>query len=101
MRGTTPTFTFNLPIEVSTIKTLYITILGSGGNTMHVVEKTLADCTKTENSVAVTLTQEETLGFVESATVEIQLRGVDVTGNAFKSQVFETTAERILKDGVI
>jgi hypothetical protein len=69
-----------------------------------VVEKTGSDLTFAESggvfTISVTLTQEDTLRFV-TGDVYIQIRYVFANGSADASNIIRTTAERILKDGVI
>lgn len=57
-RGTTPTLTFHLPMETAALASAYITFSQSGEVKL---EKQLSDCTRSENSLGVTLTQAETL----------------------------------------
>lgn len=96
-RGSTPTLTFNLPFSPSNLKSAYITIKCLGVE----IEKRLEDCKKDTKSISVTLTQEETLSLTSNTKVEVQLRVVTLEGVALVSDIFETSADRILKDGVI
>lgn len=52
------------------------------------------------NALTVTLTQADTLAF-HPGRVCVQIRYVDQLGTADASNIIETTAERILKDGEI
>lgn len=97
-RGTTPKFTFTLPIEASTITVLDITFRQSNVE-MH---KGLTDCVLSGKTLTVTLTEEETLSLrsISAFPLEIQLRvGVDDVRMA--SQIFKVQVERILKDGAL
>lgn len=97
-RGTTPTNTFRTgDIDLSTADVVYITYKQRG---KVVVEKTKTDCTFGENSVSVTLTQEDTLKFTEN-DVLIQIRARFAGGRAIASNIIETPAMAILKEGVI
>ena len=100
-RGTTPTLVFNLPFNISYIRQLYITIRDYKLDNSTIIEKQLKDCKVAETSVSVTLTQEETLKFSANSKVDVQLRLLTVNGVALSSQIFTTTFDKILKDGVI
>lgn len=99
IRGTTPTLTFNLPCAVSLIQSLYITFEDKSGET--VLEKTLADCDTADNSVSVTLTQEETLLFKERTEIRLQVRALTTEGDAVASRIYTMPVKEILKEGVI
>ena len=98
-RGTTPTHIFTLPqgMQTSTFSDVYITYSQMG---RVVTEKEKDDLTIAENEIRVTLTQEDTLQFLPGK-VEIQIRVKTVSGNAFASDIVVTSAQKILKDGVI
>lgn len=96
-RGTTPTLTFKMPFSNTGISNMYITFV-QGRNT--ILEKTEADVVWNENSFDLELTQEDTLKF-EKGMVMIQLRLKYTDGTALASNLIYTTAEAILKDGVI
>lgn len=95
-RGTTPTNTFTVDIDL-TAATIFVTYAQKCG---VVVEKTGEDLTVTENSISLTLTQEETLRFTPDA-VFIQIRYVMPDGTADASNIIQTTVGAVLKDGVI
>lgn len=95
-RGSTPTNVFLVDIDL-TAATVFVSY-EQGGKV--IVEKTGTDLTVTEESVTLTLSQEETLRF-HSGEVLIQLRYVMPNGTADASNIIRTTAERIIKDGVI
>ena len=96
-RGSTPTNTFTVDIDLRQA-TVYVSY-SQGGQV--VVEKTNADLTIEESSIEVKLTQEDTLAF-GLGEVYIQIRYVfPFTGDADASNIIRTTADRILKDGVI
>ena len=86
-RGTTPTFTFTLPIECETISRLSVAFK-QGGKLLF--ERCLPDVTMSGNVLSCTLTEEETL----------QLR-VGVGSARMASQVFRVPVSQILKDGVL
>ena len=99
IRGTTPTLTFNLPFAVSELQSAYITIESKDEEVT--LEKALADCTKADKSLAIKLTQEETLAFESRKQVRIQLRVLTKSGEALASPIYTAPMHEILKDGVI
>ena len=99
-RGTTPTNTFTLDIDLSAA-TVFISYAQANA---VVLEKTGTDLTFTSDAqgyyISVTLSQEDTLKFIPG-DVAIQIRYVTSDGVADASNIIRTTAERILKDGEI
>lgn len=99
-RGTTPTNTFAMAIDISEA-TVFISY---EQNRKIVIEKTNPDLTFTSDQqkhyITLELSQEDTLAFV-AGEVLIQIRYVFPTGDAGASNIIRTTAERIIKDGVI
>lgn len=98
-RGTTPTFTFKLPIDADTITAASVMFRQPGREPM---EKTLADCTLDGQTLTCSLTEDETLS-LQALTLyplEIQLR-VGVGSARMASQIFSVPVERILKDGAL
>lgn len=99
-RGTTPTCTFTTNVDLTGC-TVFVTFQQNG---QTVIEKTGTDltiaATDTGSTVALTLTQLETLA-LEPGRVLVQIRYVDSFGTADASNIITTTAEAILKDGVI
>lgn len=98
-RGTTPTFSFTLPIEASSLTAAVISFRQPGGVSF---DKTLADCTVDGKTLSVSLTEAETLSFraLTLYPVEIQLR-VGVGEARMASQIFTEPVERVLKDGAL
>lgn len=96
-RGTTPTNVFNVDIDLTTATEMYISY---EQNKQVIIEKELSDVTVTEDTVSIKLTQAETLTFVPGK-VFIQIRAKFGDGTAVASNIINTTAERILKDGAI
>lgn len=98
-RGTTPKFTFQLPIEAASLTKLSVAFRQAG---RALIEKGPEDCTLDGMTVTTTLTEEETLSLTSSPSIplEIQLRAA-VDEERMASQVFTVTVERILKDGVL
>ena len=95
-RGTTPTNTFAVDVDL-TGATVFVSYEQDG---KVVIEKTGSDVTVATNALTVTLTQADTLAF-HQGRVCVQIRYVDQLGTADASNIMETTAERILKDGEI
>lgn len=95
-RGSTPTNTFTVDIDL-TGATLFVSYEQMG---KVIVEKTGEDLTVTSTSISLSLSQEETLRF-KPGEVLIQIRYVFPSGAADASNIIRTTAERIIKDGVI
>lgn len=98
-RGSTPTNIFTVPFDLSQA-TVYISY--EQGKRV-VVEKTGEDLIfdhSEDYTITVNLTQEETLAFAPGEVL-IQIRYVFPTGDADASNIIRTTAERIIKDGVI
>ena len=70
-RGTTPTFKFTLPFEVGTLKAAYISI---EQNRRVMLEKSIEECTLSDKTISVKLTQEETLKLLVQDQTKIILR---------------------------
>lgn len=95
-RGSTPTNTFEVDIDL-TGATVYVSYEQQGKT---VIEKTGNALTISPDKIVLQLSQEETLS-LKPGDVLIQLRYVFPTGAADASNIIRTTAERIIKDGVI
>lgn len=96
-RGTTPTLNFTLPFASSNITTLNISFVQSNRIKF---EKILTDCTKSGNTLTVTLTQAETLKLDSSHPLEIQIR-CKCGNTTMASQIMSVDVQRILKEGII
>lgn len=97
-RGTTPTLVFTLPFAAAGLTSAYITFRQASAVAL---EKTLADCTASGNTLALPLTQTDTLALMSSAYADIQIRAVTAGGAAIASDVVTAAVGEILKDGVI
>ena len=97
-RGTTPTLTFNLPFSVSTIRNCEVYF---AQNDELVLEKSMEDCVLSGTTLAVTLTQEESLLFDEEEKTEIQARFVFTDGSVDATDIVKDKIKKILKEGVI
>ena len=71
IRGTTPTITFNLPFNVSTIKNCEVYF---GQNDELLVTKGYNDCVFSGTTMQVTLKQKDTLQFDDSEKLQVQVR---------------------------
>lgn len=96
-RGTTPTFTFTLPIECKTITKLSVAFK-QGGKLL--VERGLPDVTMSGKVLSCTLTEEEALQLRAGMELQFQLR-VGVGSARMASQVFRVPVNQILKDGAL
>jgi len=95
-RGSTPTNVFNVNVDLRNA-TIYITYKQ---NNKIIVEKTGDDIQVEQNRLTTSLTQAETLQF-SAGPVRIQIRYVRADGFADASNIIDTRAEEILKDGEI
>lgn len=95
-RGTTPTNTFNVNIDLREA-TVFISYAQRG---VLLVDKTGTDLFITEDQIVTTLSQEDTLKF-KPGEVDIQIRYVKQDGTADASNIIKTTVDQILKDGEI
>ena len=99
VRATTPTHTFVLPLSVDDVKTLLLTY---SQNDNVVMEKEKDDLTATDdNTIQYVLTQEETLKFDASKSVQIQLRVLTHGGSALASRVFSVPCGNVLNPEVL
>lgn len=97
-RGTTPTNTFDVDVDLRNAEVIWLTYKQ---NSKIVIEKEKDDLEVDENEVRVYLTQEETLALKDTVPVRMQFRARFADGNAIKSNIMQATVEEILKDGVI
>jgi hypothetical protein len=98
IRGTTPTVTFNLPFDVSTIRNCEVYF---AQNDELLVTKAIEDCVLEDRTLSVTLTQSDTLQFDDDAKLEMQIRFVFTNGAVDATQIIKGKIGRILKDGEI
>ena len=97
-RGTTPTITFNLPFDVSTVRNCEVYF---AQNDELLVTKAMEDCVLTGTTLAVTLSQAETLSFDEEEKLEVQARFVFTDGSVDATEIIKQKVKEILKDGEI
>lgn len=105
-RATTPTHTFEIDIDPSTLKTMLLTYKQGNG---IVLEKEKSDLTITSETVqqktvylcSFKLTQEEANLFVEGTPVQIQMRALTFDGNAYASNKVTLDVDDVLNDEVL
>lgn len=98
IQGTTPTHFFDLPFSADMVAAARITY--KQRDTI-VLEKELADCVKNGDTLELTLTQKETLGFEPDISVVVQLHMVAQGGQALASEVMYATVKELLSGRVI
>lgn len=98
IRGTTPTITFNLPFDVSTITNCEVYF---GQNDELLVTKEYDDCTLSGTTLSVTLDQEDTLQFDDDEKLQMQIRFVFTDGTVDATSILKGKVGKILKDGEI
>ena len=96
--GTTPTHTFELPIDFGQIRTLKITY---SQKDEIVLEKYLDDCSLGDGSISVRLTQSDTFLFKERVNIEIQIRIMTVDGQVISTGIKTISADRCLDREVL
>ena len=97
IRGTTPTNTFNVDVDLTDAVAIYITYV-QGDQTIF--EKDIDDITVESDKLTVNLSQEDTLK-LSPKEVRIQIRAKFADGTAIASNIITTMANAILKDGEI
>lgn len=103
-RGTTPTHTFELPFDVSSIKEVQITYSQSDhylDEKRTKVVKTTKDCKLEGKTISVDLTQQDTLAFSHKLQVAIQLRVLMFDKTALVSEVIKRDVEPCLDNEVL
>ena len=78
-KGTTPTHTFNIPIDTSLIKEVKITY---SQKDKEILVKRTNDCTIGKDAITTRLSQEDTFLFESNNIVTIQLRVLTLGGDA-------------------
>ncbi|MBR5835593.1 MAG: hypothetical protein IKY66_05450 [Bacteroidales bacterium] len=96
IRGTTPTHSFTLPINVDTIDEIHI-IYSQNGRVK--VRKTKKDCAMWDNKVELKLSQNETLNFTH-APVQMQVR-IMRQDTVMASKVFTLNCGKCLENEVM
>lgn len=99
IRGTTPNLTFTLPFDSSELAEFWITISQKYENLK--INKTSADCIADGETIAVMLTQEDTLKFIGDKPVYVQMRALTTEGQALATKIYTCMMGDILQEGVI
>lgn len=94
-RGTTPKLSFTTPFGKDMVEVVFITFSQNGD---VVLEKDTDSVEIEDERVTVSLTQAETLNFAHEEVINIQVAIRTTDGNAFRSNIINTVAKRILKD---
>lgn len=98
IRGSTVTHIFNIPLEANDIKELKITY-AQGDNIVFYKKKN--ECVVADNTIAVTLTQDDTFKLDSSQHVKIQLRILTDKGVVMSSKVITRSVEACLDNEVL
>lgn len=101
MRGTTPTHTFEIPIEEDVVDYVRVVYFQSDKRIIAKDSKNDSSCTVSGNTVTVRLSQEETFLFTAGKSVQIQLRVLTKTGDCLGGEVTEVSVERCLDNEVM
>ena len=101
-RGTTPTLTFTTPYAANlwNLQRSWITFEQRGQN-LFSVRFDDPSIQVQDNSVSITLTQEQTLSMTTVDYLSIEIRGILGENKAVGSNIVKTPGCRILKDGEI
>lgn len=97
IRGSTPKLTYKLPFSSGQIKSARI--MFKNGPVKMV--KTLKECATTDDTISVSLTQEETLKFNTEMSLKIQLQVLTTTGKSLVTPIQVISVEDLLEDGVL
>lgn len=97
-KGTTPTHTFNIPIDSSLVKTAKITYTQRD---KEVLVKRTEDCTFEGKKIVTKLCQEDTFKFEHNTIVTIQLRVLTNSGDVLASDLIMTSVGKCLDNEVL
>ena len=95
---TTPENIFSTDVDLSQAEVIYVTYKQQN---KIIIKKQKEDLSITENSVSITLSQQETGLFNINKPVRIQIRARFSDGLAIASNIINTRVEEVLKTGVI
>lgn len=98
IRGTTPTHTFEIPYDTSTIKKVMVIYAQHDEEVFH---KDTEDCEMKGREIRVTLSQRDTLRLCHLFNVQIQLRILLNDGTALASDVKVLSVQKCLNDEVL
>lgn len=102
VRGTTPTHTFFVDLDLTTAEVVYVSYKQRGGSKV-LIEHAVDQMDVYPDKLVFTLTQEETLKLnkMKDLPVEMQIRARFFDGTAVASNWMYADAGMIVKDGVI
>lgn len=95
-RGSTPTHSFGIPFDTSSITGVIIIYAQNGA---EVFRKTTGDCTITDSDVSATLSQSDTLSLSADTEAKVQLV-IYVEDRAYVSKEIEMSVDDILSEDV-
>lgn len=98
IRATTPTHHFELPLGREMIKKILVTY---AQDDVIILEKDENSVVFNDNTVEVTLTQEETLKFDANKSVQIQIRVLTPDGKAPASPIYIVPCGKVLNSEVL
>ena len=99
LRGTTPTVTLILPVEVN-LEGASVCYMSFGQGEEEVFSVPIGRITLDDNTATALLTQEETLSLKEGFKTQVQLRWVK-EGIAYGTKILKVNTDAIIKEGVI
>ena len=97
-QGTTPTHTFLLPFDTSNIKALEITY---AQHDSILITKRIEDCILEGDVVTVELSQEDTFKFDITTQIQMQLRVLTITNQAYATDILLTSISKSLSKEVL
>lgn len=97
-RVTTPSHKFTFPIDPNTCEIIRITY---AQNDKILITKEKPDLSIKDNTVKVTLSQEETKIFSARFPVQVQVRALTFDGKALASKTFTREVGEVLDDGIL
>ena len=102
-RVTTPTHTYTLPMETSTLSEIQVTYQQGGVSLIKHYQDgvTPAGMTIDGKVVQIRLTQEETKAFAAVTPVSSQVRVLTLSGDAYASQMFSISVGEVLNEEVL
>lgn len=98
IRGTTPTVTFNLPFDVSTIKNCEVYF---AQNDNLLFTKGYNDCVLDDRTLSVTLKQKDTLLLDEEEKLQIQIRFRFTNDTVDATEIIKGKVGKLLSDSPI
>lgn len=98
IRGTTPTFTYELPFDCNNLKDIKVFFCQ---NDKLIFEKNITDCSRDGTKLIIKLTQQETLKLTEKYKLKMQLLAKTLLDEVIASNCIVVDVEELLKDEVI